>query len=289
MLYRSSNGGDLLSTVRLTAAQALVRFLTEQYVERDGIERRFFSGCFGIFGHGNVAGVGQALQQYAGRPPLLPGPQRAGDGTHGLGLRPPEKPPPNPRLHDLHRARRHQHGYGSGPRHDKPPARAAPARRRLRLARTRPRTAAARDPPRRDPLGQRLFPAGLSILGQDLTSRAGDRGRPRSDARAHGPGRDGGRYPRAPAGRAGGGLRLSGRVLRETSLARRTPFARCRRYGPCTGHDPGRPPAHDRGRRGRHLLGGHGSAAAPVRTHRHPCRRDAGGQGLACPTITLAL
>jgi 3D-(3,5/4)-trihydroxycyclohexane-1,2-dione acylhydrolase (decyclizing) len=55
-----------MSTVRLTAAQALVRFLTEQYVERDGEERRFFAGCFGIFGHGNVAGVGQALQQYAG-------------------------------------------------------------------------------------------------------------------------------------------------------------------------------------------------------------------------------
>src|ERR671916_1007577 len=65
MHRRSSNGGDLLSPVRLTAAQALVRFLTEQYVERDGIERRFFAGCLGIFGHGNVAGVGQALQQYA--------------------------------------------------------------------------------------------------------------------------------------------------------------------------------------------------------------------------------
>ncbi|MDQ3863071.1 MAG: 3D-(3,5/4)-trihydroxycyclohexane-1,2-dione acylhydrolase (decyclizing) [Actinomycetota bacterium] len=55
-----------MGTVRLTAAQSLVRFLTEQYVERDGIERRFFAGCFGIFGHGNVAGVGQALQQYSG-------------------------------------------------------------------------------------------------------------------------------------------------------------------------------------------------------------------------------
>jgi 3D-(3,5/4)-trihydroxycyclohexane-1,2-dione acylhydrolase (decyclizing) len=53
-----------LSTVRLTMAQALVRFLANQYVERDGTERRFFAGCFGIFGHGNVAGVGQALQQY---------------------------------------------------------------------------------------------------------------------------------------------------------------------------------------------------------------------------------
>jgi len=45
-------------------AQALVRFLANQYVERDGIEQRFFAGCFGIFGHGNVAGIGQALLQY---------------------------------------------------------------------------------------------------------------------------------------------------------------------------------------------------------------------------------
>ncbi|HJQ28128.1 MAG TPA: 3D-(3,5/4)-trihydroxycyclohexane-1,2-dione acylhydrolase (decyclizing) [Rubrobacter sp.] len=53
-----------MATIRLTAAQALVRFLANQYVERDGGEQRFFAGCFGIFGHGNVAGVGQALQQY---------------------------------------------------------------------------------------------------------------------------------------------------------------------------------------------------------------------------------
>jgi len=51
-------------TQRLTMAQALIRFLIEQYVERDGVERRFFGGCFGIFGHGNVAGVGQALLEY---------------------------------------------------------------------------------------------------------------------------------------------------------------------------------------------------------------------------------
>src|SRR3712207_6767204 len=47
-------------------AQALVRFLASQYVERNGVEQRLFAGCFGIFGHGNVAGVGQALQQYSG-------------------------------------------------------------------------------------------------------------------------------------------------------------------------------------------------------------------------------
>jgi 3D-(3,5/4)-trihydroxycyclohexane-1,2-dione acylhydrolase (decyclizing) len=49
--------------MRLTAAQALVRFLAAQYVERDGVEYRFFGGCFGIFGHGNVAGIGEALYE----------------------------------------------------------------------------------------------------------------------------------------------------------------------------------------------------------------------------------
>jgi 3D-(3,5/4)-trihydroxycyclohexane-1,2-dione acylhydrolase (decyclizing) len=51
------------TTVRLTVAQAVVRFLANQYSERDGVERRLIPGCFGIFGHGNVAGVGQALLQ----------------------------------------------------------------------------------------------------------------------------------------------------------------------------------------------------------------------------------
>ncbi|MGB5050749.1 MAG: thiamine pyrophosphate-binding protein, partial [Caldilineaceae bacterium] len=53
-----------MSTIRLTMAQAVVRFLQNQYSERDGNERAFFAGCFGIFGHGNVSGMGQALQQY---------------------------------------------------------------------------------------------------------------------------------------------------------------------------------------------------------------------------------
>jgi 3D-(3,5/4)-trihydroxycyclohexane-1,2-dione acylhydrolase (decyclizing) len=51
--------------LRLTMAQALVRFLSNQYVERDGVEDRFFRGCFGIFGHGNVAGIGEALYESA--------------------------------------------------------------------------------------------------------------------------------------------------------------------------------------------------------------------------------
>ena len=50
-------------TRRLTMAQALISFLKQQYIERDGVEQPFFAGIFGIFGHGNVAGIGQALQQ----------------------------------------------------------------------------------------------------------------------------------------------------------------------------------------------------------------------------------
>ena len=53
-----------MNTERLTMAQAIVRFLKNQFSERDGVEQPFFGGCFGIFGHGNVAGIGQALQQY---------------------------------------------------------------------------------------------------------------------------------------------------------------------------------------------------------------------------------
>src|SRR2546429_4841125 len=56
------------TTRRVTMAQAVIAFLKNQYVERDGIEQPFFAGCFGIFGHGNIAGIGQALQQIAQRP-----------------------------------------------------------------------------------------------------------------------------------------------------------------------------------------------------------------------------
>jgi 3D-(3,5/4)-trihydroxycyclohexane-1,2-dione acylhydrolase (decyclizing) len=57
------------TTVRLTVAQATVKFLAAQHVERDGQRNRFFAGCFGIFGHGNVAGLGQALLQEELRDP----------------------------------------------------------------------------------------------------------------------------------------------------------------------------------------------------------------------------
>src|SRR5256885_3494080 len=54
-------GGHM--TRKMTMAQAIIGYLKQQHVERDGKEHSFFAGCCGIFGHGNVAGIGQALQQ----------------------------------------------------------------------------------------------------------------------------------------------------------------------------------------------------------------------------------
>src|SRR5215468_8171699 len=50
--------------IRLTAGQALVRFMARQYVERDGKENRFIEGIWAIFGHGNVAGLGQGIVEF---------------------------------------------------------------------------------------------------------------------------------------------------------------------------------------------------------------------------------
>ena len=60
-------------TIQLTMAQALVRFLDAQYLCVDGKEEKFVRGIMGIFGHGNVVGLGQALEQYADRMPFIQG------------------------------------------------------------------------------------------------------------------------------------------------------------------------------------------------------------------------
>jgi 3D-(3,5/4)-trihydroxycyclohexane-1,2-dione acylhydrolase (decyclizing) len=62
----------MMDTIRMTMSQALLRFLSKQYVERDGRQLPFFAGVFGIFGHGNVTGIGQALEQNEDLPFHLP-------------------------------------------------------------------------------------------------------------------------------------------------------------------------------------------------------------------------
>lgn len=60
-------------TIRLTTAQALIHFLTKQYIDVDGEKSRFVHGMMGIFGHGNVVGLGQALEQYQDEFIYMPG------------------------------------------------------------------------------------------------------------------------------------------------------------------------------------------------------------------------
>ncbi|WP_411216797.1 3D-(3,5/4)-trihydroxycyclohexane-1,2-dione acylhydrolase (decyclizing) [Terribacillus saccharophilus] len=67
-----------MQTVRLTTAQALVKFLNQQYISFDGEETPFVEGIFNIFGHGNVLGIGQALEQDAGRLKVIQGKNEQG-------------------------------------------------------------------------------------------------------------------------------------------------------------------------------------------------------------------
>ena len=114
-----------MATIRLTMAQALVRFLAAQKTEIDGETLPLFAGVWAIFGHGNVAGMGEALLRRARRAADLPRPQRAGDGACRHRLCQGDAPPPHDGLHHLDRPRRHQHGDGRGGRACQPPAGAA--------------------------------------------------------------------------------------------------------------------------------------------------------------------
>ncbi|GKV65862.1 MULTISPECIES: 3D-(3,5/4)-trihydroxycyclohexane-1,2-dione acylhydrolase (decyclizing) [unclassified Sporosarcina] len=67
-----------MKTVRLTMAQALLKFLDNQYIYFDGEERKFVKGVFGIFGHGNVTGMGEALENHTGDLTYLQGKNEQG-------------------------------------------------------------------------------------------------------------------------------------------------------------------------------------------------------------------
>ena len=140
----TSDDPALTATVRLTVAQAVVRFLANQWSERDGERQKLFAGCFGIFGHGNVAGIGQALLQ-----------NELADGEERLPyvlarneqamvhtvrrLRPPEGPPPDVGVHRVRRPRLDEHADRRGARHDQPDPGAAAAVRHLRDPASAPR------------------------------------------------------------------------------------------------------------------------------------------------------
>ena len=106
-------------------AQALVEFMTQQYTSLDGTEEPFFGGCFAIFGHGNVAGLGQALLQATDRLRVyLPRNEQA--MVHSaVGFCQNGQPAASARLHELDWAGRDEHADGRGAGNNQPPAGAA--------------------------------------------------------------------------------------------------------------------------------------------------------------------
>ena len=218
-------------SVRLTVGQALVRFLAAQEVERDGERERFFAGCFGIFGHGNVAGLGQALQQHEDLLPYVQGRNEQGMVHMAAGYARQRNRLATWACTSSVGPGRDQHGHRRRARHGQPPAGAAAAGRHLRLAAPASGAPAARGAARRDRVGERRPAAGVALLRPRRAARAARARRARGDARAHRPGRDGRRDARAARGRPGGGgrgARVVPRAARVDDLAQAPGAGRAR-------------------------------------------------------------
>ena len=150
--------------LRLTMAQAIVKYLQVQFSERDGQTRRLIPAAFGIFGHGNVAGIGQALYEYGeGLPYYQPCNEQSMVHT-AIGFAKASQRLATLGLLFLDRTRGNQYGYGSGDCNDQSPAGTAAAFRLLRNTAPRPRltTVGTSHFCRRE--CQRLFPSREPLL-----------------------------------------------------------------------------------------------------------------------------
>ena len=199
-----------METRRVTMAQALLGFLKNQYVERDGGENRFFEGAWGIFGHGIIAGFGQALQQNPDFPYYLCRNEQA--AVHiATGVRQGEEAPASAfACTVLDRTRRHQHDHRRRHRHHQPHSGAAAARRHLRPPQRGAGSAAARiaTTPRTSPSTTRSNRC--RAIGTASTAPTNSPARVLGGhARADLAGADGRRHAGAAAGCADRGLRLS--------------------------------------------------------------------------------
>ena len=110
-------------TVRLTVAQAVVTYLSRQYSVADGERRRLIPATLGIFGHGNVAGLGQALDQLSETMPFIQGRNEQALVHAAIGVRQAHPAARHPRRHRVHRPGRDEHGHRRGAGHREPAAR----------------------------------------------------------------------------------------------------------------------------------------------------------------------
>ena len=254
-------------TVRLTVAQALVRFLANQYSERDGVEQRLIPGCWGIFGHGNVAGVGQALLEAAptGELPYHLARNEQGMVHAAVGFA---------RMRNRLQAMACTASIGPGSTNMLTGAALATTNRIPVLLlpsdifATRVAAPVLQElelPGRVGHLGERRVPAAVAVLRPGVAPRAAA-GRPAGgDAGVDRPGRDRSGDGGVAAGRAGRGPRLARGAVRRTGVAHPPPGARAGRAGPRGGGDPRRA-----GAAGHRRVVGCTTARRPPRCARSP-------------------
>lgn len=92
-------------TIRLTTAQALVKFLNQQYIEVDGEMAPFVDGIFTLFGHGNVVGIGQALEEAPGHLKVYQGKNEQGMAHAAIAYAKQKKSPAHLRVFHISRTR----------------------------------------------------------------------------------------------------------------------------------------------------------------------------------------
>ncbi len=199
----------------------------------DGTVVPLFAGVFGIFGHGNVLGLGPALYDVRDDAADLAGPERAGHGAGRGRLRAGDRPAPG---HGRH-ARRSGPGAlnmvtAAGARPRQPPAAAAAPGRHVRRPCARPGAAAGRALRRPDDVGQRRLPAGVALLRPDHQPEQLLASLPQVARVLTDPGRRRSGDPGAAAGRAGGGVRLPGGDVRRAGAPGAAAPARRHRRSP---------------------------------------------------------
>ena len=263
-----------MKTIRLTTAQAIVRWLVNQHTEIAGEQVPMFAGAFGIFGHGNVTCLAEALEQVQDDLPTWRGHNEQGMAISAVAYAKAMKRRQIMIAHLVGRARQHQHGDRRGCRPCQPSARASVQRRHLPAPTRRSRPPAGRAVPQSDRNCRRLLQARQPLLGSHHQAPADP---PIAPAGACGHARSGRlrtRVLRTPPGRAGRGIRLPGRLLRADGPLH--PEARTRPPGhrSCSGRAGRRREAADHRWRRCELLGGDRSPHRLRRAPRYSGRRD---------------
>ena len=270
-----------METRRVTMAQALLGFLKNQYVERDGREHRFFEGAWGIFGHGIIAGFGQALQQNPDFPYYLCRNEQAAVHIATAFAKARNRLNAFACLSSIGPGATNMITGAATATINRLPVLLLPgdifARRNVAPVLQQLESERSQDISR-----ERCVQAGLALLGSHQPAGSASLFGGGGDARADLSGADRRRGAGAAPGRADRGLGLPGGDVREARVAHPAASAGARHAAAGGGSHSRGPKTAGRGRRRCDLQRSRRSTGEPAAAHRNPGRRDAGGQRARC-------